>query len=566
MTLDRLRDLCGMLAVWVRALSPWRRRFAAMAAGAVSVLAFAPFFLWPVLWATFPIVAWLAEGAEECGATASWSAPWNGWAAGRAAETGWWWGFGFFAFGLSWIGEAFLVEAEVFAWLLPFAVTLLPAGLALFMAAAMAFATRLARPGMLRVLAMAAAFGITEWLRGHILTGFPWNVLGYALTYPLPLMQWASVFGIYGLTVLTVIAFMAPAVLLARSVQVGEAAEKRRLRRAAVGAFALPLVMLGVGAVWRGMALGPYDAARAASPQPVVRIVQPSVLQRDKWRAEHQRRIFEEHLALSVRDAQGRVDGAAGVALIVWPEAAMPFRPLDTPAALAEIGRMLASDTVLISGALVVEEAAPGSGSGRRVFNSLLAFGEGGRLVGRYDKTHLVPFGEYLPLQKLLEGLGLRQLTQLRGGFAAGANPRPFLTLPSTGSFGPLICYEAIFPDLRFAPGERPRALINVTNDGWFGNSIGPRQHLHQATVRAVEHGLPLLRAANNGISAVIDPYGRIWSRLELNARGALDSVLPTAIGISIYSRWGDWILTFMIGLPMACILLLKLRMRALNQ
>jgi apolipoprotein N-acyltransferase len=264
------------------------------------------------------------------------------------------------------------------------------------------------------------------------------------------------------------------------------------------------------------------------------------VLQRDKWRPEHQRRIFEEHLDLSLRNGHGAVDEAAGIALIVWPEAAMPFRPLDTPAALSAIGRMLPAGVVLVSGALRVDEADIRRGVGRKVFNSLLAFGDDGTVVATYDKSHLVPFGEYLPAQNLLEAIGLQQLSKLRGGFASGPEPRPRLLLGRLGVFAPLICYEAIFPDLQIGPGERPRALLNVTNDGWFGNSIGPRQHLHQARVRAVESGLPLIRAANNGISAIIDPYGRTIAQLDLNIRGSVDARLPGAIAPPFYHRAGD--------------------------
>ncbi len=540
---------------WLDIRSRWQQSLVAASAGALSVLAFAPFFLWPILWLTLPVWIWLAEISERQSVSTRRRMFWRKTAAGRAAETGWWWGFGFFVVGLSWIGEAFLVEADVFAWLLPFAITLLPAGLACFTAVAMAAATAIAQPGPRRILALAAALGATEWLRGNILSGFPWNVIGYALTYPLPMMQFSSIFGIYGLTIIAVIAFAAPAVMLQQANNQSDPDLIRSRRRTAILTALLPLLMLATGAVWRLVVIDQYDMNAQSVAGPRVRIVQPSVLQREKWRPENQRRIFDDHIALSQQRPDGALDGAIGIALIVWPEAAMPFRPLDTPAALAEIGRFLPTGSTLISGALRVEEASSGNGQQRRVFNSLLAFGESGKLVASYDKTHLVPFGEYLPLQALMESIGLQQLSKLRGGFAQGVRPRALMTIPSVGDFGTLVCYEAIFPQMNFAPGVRPRAIVNVTNDGWFGNSIGPRQHFHQARVRAVEQGVPLIRAANNGISAVIDPFGRVPGQLDLNIRGSLDVILPATAAMPLYGRWGDFVFLVMLMTLLAWVL-----------
>jgi apolipoprotein N-acyltransferase len=266
------------------------------------------------------------------------------------------------------------------------------------------------------------------------------------------------------------------------------------------------------------------------------------VPQREKWRAENQERIFFDHLALSATNPAGNVDHLAGVTHVLWPEAAMPFLPLDHPEARASIGRTLPQGTFLITGALRAEPAPPGARRPRRVFNSILVFGEAGALVASYDKAHLVPFGEYLPLQPLLEAVGLRQLTRLRGGFDVGPTPRPLLNVPRLPPAAPLICYEVIFAGAVAEGGERPGLLLNVTNDGWFGDTTGPRQHLHQARVRAVEEGLALVRAANNGISAAVDPYGRILARLDLDVRGTIDVALPAALAPPPYARWGDMV------------------------
>jgi apolipoprotein N-acyltransferase len=507
------------LAGWVRARAGWQRMALAVTAGAVSVLAMAPFHFWPVLMATLAVLVWQIDWAVAQASSGSWRRG----PAMRSAVVGWGFGFGYFFAGLFWIGEAFLVEADKFALLIPFAVTLMPAGLALFWAGAAALASLAWRPGMTRVLALALAFGTAEWLRGHVLTGFPWNVLGYALTYPESLMQAAGLIGIYGLTVVAVLVLAAPLVAWADG--------------AAARGVGLPL-----GAIVVLMTYGHWQLAGPTAPEGArVRLVQPSVLQREKWLAEHQRRIFDLHLSLTARNAAGVEDGAAGVDFIIWPEAAMPFLPLDAPQALDLIAKVLPAGAHLISGALRADPPDPSRpGLQRRIYNSLIAFSPGGQAVAIYDKIHLVPFGEYLPLNDWLDAIGLEPLTRRRGGFTPGPTPRPLMSLPRAPTFAPLICYEAIFPRAIIQGSERPAFLLNVTNDGWFGNTTGPRQHLHQARVRAVEEGLPLLRVANNGISAVMDARGRVLHRLDLDVVGVIDARLPPPMAPTIYSRLGD--------------------------
>jgi len=513
----------------LRSFAGWRGRLAAFVAGALSVLAMAPFFLWPVLWITLPALVWLIDGAVRRQAH---DGPVRRLAA--AAETGWWWGFGYFLAGLHWIGEAFLVEAETFAVFMPFAVMLMPAGLALFYGAATAAAATVWKSGAWRVVALALALSATEWLRGHVLTGFPWNVLGYALTSPVELMQSATVLGIYGLTLAAVLIFGLPAILWS------EAAGRWRVRWAALAVALLPLLLVG--------ALGRARLAYATLetvPGVKIRIVQPSVPQREKWRPENWARFFQDHLDLSGRDPAGAADNLVGVTHVIWPEAAMPFPPLDTPEALAAIGHLLPDGTVLIAGANRIEWTAGTPRRPRRFFNSLLVLGKGGLLLALYDKIHLVPFGEYLPraLRPLLALIGMQQLAG-RVGFESGVAPRPLLTIPGLPAVVPLICYEAIFPAAVVQGPEldakRPALIVNLTNDGWFGNTTGPRQHLHQARVRAVEEGLPLVRAANNGVSAAFDAYGRPLGQLDLNVRGVIDVPLAVALPPTAYARLGD--------------------------
>lgn len=223
----------------------------------------------------------------------------------------------------------------------------------------------------------------------------------------------------------------------------------------------------------------------------------------------------------------------------------MPFLPLDSPEALAEVGALVGDRAQLVTGALRVERPQgsadiPDTSHRVRVFNSLMAFGAGGRLDALYDKVHLVPFGEYLPWPWLFDAIGLQEITRLRGGFAVGIAPRPLMAVPGLPPVAPLICYEAIFPAAVVQGKERPGLIVNVTNDGWFGNTTGPRQHLHQARVRAVEEGVPLIRSANNGISAIIDANGRVLQRLDLDVRGTIDAPLPQVLSPTLYSRWGD--------------------------
>lgn len=499
----------------------WRRAFVAIGCGAASVLAFAPWHLPVVLFLTLPVLVWLIDEATS---------------PKDAALVGWLFGFGYFLLNLFWIGEAFLVEAEKFAVLLPFAVTLLPAGLALFWAAGAALCKRLWPAGLWRVLLLATVFTALEWLRGHVLTGLPWNVLGYALTSPMSWMQSAALLGAYGLTFPAFLLFAAPLVFM----------------RASTG----PVWWRGVIAVALGgvplLALTAYGAWRLAAPSPPdvagvkLRVVQPSVPQREKWMSAKQAEIFNLHLRLTTAGPDGQPDGAAGITHVIWPEAAMPFLPLETPEALKAIADTLPPGVQLISGAIRREAAADGRPRG---YNSILVFDSDAKLRAVYDKVHLVPFGEYLPLERLLSALGLSKLTHGLGSFDVGPLPPPLLTVPGLPPLGGLICYEALFPGHVVDAAHRPGALVNVTNDGWFGDTSGPRQHFHQARVRAVEEGLPLIRAANNGISAVVDAYGHVRASAGMNEVAVLDTPLPAALDATPYARYGDGPLGLMLGL-----------------
>jgi apolipoprotein N-acyltransferase len=500
----------------------WRRRGIAFAAGALSALALAPFNAWPILFLTFPTLVWLLDGAGV--------GRWGGIAA--AAMTGWWFGFGYFLAGLYWIGYAFLVDAPTFGWLLPFAVIGLPAVAAIYTAVGAAVARLLWTRGAFRILALGVALTASEWLRGHLLTGFPWNAFGFALTSPLALAQAASVFGIWGLTFIAVVVCASPATLF------DDPSETRRPW--------LPLT-LGLGCI---VALGGLGAWRLErTPTRLVdgthlRIMQPNLQQDARFNYSAKQQVMDRYVALSSRSTAQNARGMGDTTQLIWPESSFPFFLTREADALAQITHLLPPNAVLITGA--VRLADPDNPAQSGVYNSIYVIDHTGSIAAVYDKVHLVPFGEYLPLAHLLERIGLQDITEQRGGFLAGDRHR-LIAVPGAPMALPLICYEAIFPDEVMPPGKRPGWIVNVTNDGWFGVSTGPYQHFQQARVTAIELGLPLARAANTGISAVVDPLGRILASLPLGTEGVLDAPLPQAIGAPLYARIGDTPATIMI-------------------
>jgi len=495
----------------------WRRAAIACTAGAASTLALAPFNAWPVMFLTFPVLVWLVDGA----------------AAGRlggvgaAAIAGWWFGFGYFLAGLYWVGFAFLVDADKFGWLMPFAVVALPAGMALYTALGLALARLLWSRGAARILTLAAALTIAEWLRGHVVSGFPWNAFGYALTGPLALAQASSLVGLWGMTFLAVGVFASPAVLA------DDPTETSRRFIAPLAGVAILVALAAYGAV----RLAQHPTSFVAGVR--LRIMQPNLAQDERFNYSAKAQVMRRYLALSDRATGPESSGVKDVTHLIWPESAFPFFLAREADALAQIAALLARHTVLITGAVRAAEMAP-SGS-VRAYNSVYVIDRDGSIAGIYDKVHLVPFGEYLPFEDFLESLGLISLTKMPGGFLAG-DRRRLMTVPGAPAMLPLICYEIVFSDEAVPPGERPGWLLNLTNDGWFGISTGPYQHFQQARVRAIEQGLPLVRAANTGISAVVDPLGRVVKEMPLGAEGVIDSALPQAIAPTLYVRAGDYI------------------------
>ena len=508
----------------------WRRSLIAFLAGAAGALAMPPFGLLPALALSLTAAVWLIDGA----------------AAGRGrllatlrstAVIGWWWGFGYFVAGLWWLGAAFLVEAEQFAWALPFGVLGLPAGLAFFPACGFALARSIWSPGAGRIFALAFGLAVSEWLRGTLFTGFPWNTLGMALAQNGWLMQAGSLVGLYGLTVLAVLICAAPATLGTGSEFCGRAGAPA----AALAALAA-LALFGAGR----LPAAPVDSVAGVR----LRLMQPNLPQDAKFRPENRDAIMRHYLTLSDRATSPQAAGVADATHLIWPESAFPFLLHRDPRALAQIAALLPPGTVLITGAARADEPLPGENQ-YRYYNAIHVVGDDGAVLGTYDKTHLVPFGEYFPhvLDAALRSLGLRQFVHVPGGFEAGERGGALL-VPGLPVVAATICYEAIFPGAVAAAGARPGLILNVTNDAWFGQTPGPHQHLAQARLRAVEEGLPLVRAANTGISAVIDPYGRLRASLPLGAEGVIDAPLPGVIAQPPFARFGN---ALVVALVLGC-------------
>ncbi len=492
-----LRQWCELLMT----AEGLRSRGMAVFFGVLATAALPPLQLVPLLVPALTGLIWLIGAASSRRA---------------AFAIGWWFGVGHFASGLYWISIALLVDAARFAWMIPFTVFGLSAFFALFTGFATWVAVVVSPPGVGRVLALAAAWTFQEWLRSWLLTGFPWNLLATVWVPVDSVLQSAALFGPYGLGLLTVWAAASPSLLT----QPGISSRWRIWL-----GTGLPVTLFLLLAIVGTIRLGNADDNRVEGVR--LRLVQPAIPQQLKWQDDMRERHLAAHLALSATPA------TPPPTHVIWSETAVPFfLASDTPAR-----ELVAS--VAPEGGLVITGAPRG---GREpdglahVWNSLLAIDRNARVVGSYDKFHLVPFGEYVPFRGLI---GLSKITAGRVDFSSGPGPRT-LQLPGLPPVSPLICYEIIFPGDVVAAGDRPAWILNLTNDGWFGHSAGPYQHFAAARLRAVEEGLPVVRVANTGISGVIDGYGRVTARLGLGVAGYLDADLPIALPAPMFARFGN--------------------------
>ena len=491
------------LADRVAALSDWQRSLLGFCLGVAAAGALPPAHALPLLVPAFTGLLWLIAAAPS---------------PRRAALSGWWFGFGHFLAACYWVGAALLTDPDKFAWLAVPAVIGLSAGLALFPALAAVLVFTSKRTGFSRVVVFAVAWTAAEWLRGHILSGFPMNLIGTSWTVSEGMIQMVAVTGVYGLSFVTILAAAAPALGI-----------EQRVGATMVKHWRVPALMIAVlAAIWIGGTVRLAVQNPSALEGIKLLIVQANIPQELKWRADARQAAMKKHMRMTLAVPSGTVSH------VIWPETAVPYDVSNDPNLAAWLAEAVPEDGLLFTGALRRDRdsAAP-----RRLWNSLHAIDATGALRATYDKHHLVPFGEYMPLRSIMSAA---KLTHGNIDFSSGPGAQT-LQVPGLPPFSPLICYEAIFAGRVTSDGSRPGWLLNVTNDGWFGNTAGPYQHLQAARLRAVEEGLPLVRAANTGISAVVDPLGRYLGRLPLGTEGVLHSPLPRALGRTPYAVLGDW-------------------------
>lgn len=501
-------DATVRLADWYGVRSQRQRVGLAGLAGLVTGLGQVPFALVPLAVLGLLALFWMAQAADT---------------PRRAFVVGWAFGTGYFALTLHWIVEPFLVDIARHGWMAPFALVLLSGGLALFWGAACGLAKVLGSRRFL--LTLPVALTLAELARGYVFTGFPWAMIGYVWTET-PALFWARLVGPYGVTFLT-LALVAATVFALRG----------RSHPALLVAGVLPFAAF----VMAGAALAP-PPLRVADDAPVVRLVQPNAPQHQKWDPEFVPVFFRRQLEFTAAPAERAAD------LVIWPETAIPWRLDNAEDALRFISDA-AGDTPVALGLLRRE--------GLIAHNAMAVVGDGGAVTALYDKHHLVPFGEYMPLGHIAAWAGISGLAAGEGfGYTPGHGPE-LVDFGVLGRALPLICYEAIFPHNISGAPARPDWLLHITNDAWFGQIAGPYQHLAQARARAVEQGLPVIRVANTGVSAVIDAGGRVTHSLGLGQAGFIDAALPPPGAPTLYSRSGDWplavaLLALMAGMAVA--------------
>ena len=505
------------LNAWIGALAGWRRRGFAVLLGAFSALSFAPVHIVPAMAISLIGLYWLVQAAPT---------------RRMAFNIAWFWAFGHFAAGNFWIANSFLLDIGRFGWMMPPVISGPAAFLALYPALAGAVIWRKGDLTPERIIAFAGLWVIAEWLRSHVLTGYAWNLVAYVWDVSPAMMQSTALWGSWGLGLFTIVIFTLPA-----SLGSGDARLARQAKSASVFAIILLAALWATGA-WR---LSGATDAHVAGVR--LRIVQANVSQVEKLKGGFSVQHFEKHLALT-----RETPGLDQVTHVIWPESAANFLLDRNP----EVRQMIAS-VVPPKGALLTGtvRAWPSEGDYKQIWNSLVVIDSLGTIRAHADKAHLVPLGEYVPMRNLFPFIS--KLTPGSMDFSAAPGPAT-ISVPGAPEVGPSICYEIIFPHAVVDQDHRPSWLVNITNDGWFGNSPGPYQHFTSARFRAVEEGIPLVRAANTGISGVIDAYGRIETQSTLGDIAVIDAGLPVALEATLFARFGELIpglLVLVVLIPM---------------
>ncbi|MBX9726447.1 MAG: apolipoprotein N-acyltransferase [Rickettsiales bacterium] len=472
----------------IKSLNRWQSALILFVAGALMALGFAPYHLWPVIFIGLPILYMLLARATNYR---------------HAAFRAFMFGYGYSMAGTWWIGNALLVDADKFAWLLPFSILGLSAVMALWFGlfGALVYALRAHMNSVL----FAVMWVLVEYARSVGIFGFPWNLLGYMSLASLPFAQGAALVGTYGLSLVLVLLGLVPVLWL-----------NSATRRQKIIGTALPIFIV--------VALVTYGLARLSNPTEfttiTLRVVQPNVPQEVKGTREGQAIAMQSLGQFTVA-----MPKATPPDVTIWPETAYPF------SIRGEHAHALPPVKLLLTGAVRAEGYTPHV----KIWNSLVAMNGDGEVLATYDKHQLVPFGDFVPLRHVLP---LDKITPGDLDFTRGSGPRT-LTVGNLPPFSPLVCYEGIFPWMAIDQNHRPAWMLNVTNDAWYGDSQGPYQHFDMVRMRAIEQGLPMVRAANSGVSAVMDSYGRVVERMALNAQGFIDTALPAPQVATPYARIG---------------------------
>lgn len=505
------------------------------AIGALAAAALPPVYLLPVLAVSFGGLVLLIDR------TARWT---------DAVVLGWCFGFGYSVAGVYWVAHALLSVSSAFGWLLPFAIAGAVGGLSALLGCFTAIAVGMSRAfwpgGPARILVLAICWTVGEWLRAWVFTGFPWNPIGSSWAFSDAVNQFAALAGIWGLSFVTVAAAALPALLIDWAGTRSAGGGPRSRNAAAVLCQAVGAAVLI--AIWTGGTVRLSDASDAVVPGVRLRLVQANIDPGEKGASQLSADLLGRHIRLTVD-----TPGFAAVTHAIWAETANPY-PLERyPDARKAVAAAAPAAGLLITGVVRTE---PANGPPRNIWNSLAAVDAAGAVVGSYDKFHLVPFGEYVPLHDVFPFIS--KFTPGILDFSAGTGLRT-LRLTGLPPVGPLICYEVIFPGEVVDQGNRPDWLLNLTNDGWYGISTGPYQHFVSARLRAVEEGLPLVRVANTGVSGVVDAYGRVREQTRLGELEVIDVALPRPLsGLTPYARWGDGTLAILLAAAAIGTLLLR--------
>ena len=499
----------------------WRRFLLLLVAGALAGLSVPPFFILPVLFLAMPIWVWALDGAERG----------RGWRLlfGPAFSIGFAFGWGYFLVAFHWLGSAFFVDGGWVLWAMPFAVAALAALIALFWGLASAMAHLSWSHGWTRILTLSAWLAAAEFARGHVLTGFPFDLIGYSLTGTEEMMQLASVIGVYGLSFLALLLAMTPAL-------VWPADGRNWSRRLPPLFLALFVIAAQLGYGWNRLS-GTVATERSDM---AMRLVQPLVYEHADFGNVDPVALIDRLLMLSDMRMDPSDQGLADITHLVWPESSLPFFLESYPEALARIARMLPEQATLIAGVPRRPYELGEAGNSQPPFNSVVAIDTDGEIVASYDKAHLVPFGEYLPFAGFFKQLGITQFVPGADGWSPGDARRRLMGLPGAPAPLVLVCYEILFSgDLGDVAGAQ--FLFNVTNDAWFDGSIGLAQHAHHARIRAVEEGMSLIRAANSGLTFATDPLGRITAELAPQQMAVLDVRPHERLAGTVFAQWRHW-------------------------